>query len=269
LKCSTFTKNENCRSDDCFWLYNDSEGEGGSCKEKDDNLLACSDVKRSTQCPLSLSGVSKLENNKCIWVLDMCYDVENTCESITENEDLCETNGAAVGTNGNISCVWGKNNLGNGICAEKNSLSCDDYVTELGCTWSETNNIELKIVCEWNDTTFQCTDSPECGSLKGEGLTCESYKSQRGQCFFNGEGRVTTWEKTCSDSADFVNCNQFTILSICIYANKNLFTKLPGSLQNPCIWSPANNNCKAQEESSVNAVCNTKYNLYYFFFFIN
>jgi hypothetical protein len=27
LKCSTFTKSEKCRSDDCFWLYNESEGE--------------------------------------------------------------------------------------------------------------------------------------------------------------------------------------------------------------------------------------------------
>jgi hypothetical protein len=126
----------------------------------------------------------------------------------------------------------------------------------LGCTWSGIDDIELKMVCEWNDTTFpHCTDSPECSNLKGEGLVCENYKSQKGQCFFNGEGNTTTKEKTCSDSADFVSCNQFTSLSICIYANKDLFTKLPGSLQIPCTWNAANNSCKAQEEISADIVC--------------
>jgi hypothetical protein len=263
LKCSTFTESESCRSDDCFWLYN---GEEGSCEEKDDELLGCSDVKRSDQCPSS--NVNSLKEKKCIWALNACYDVKNTCESITENRDVCETSGAAVGTNGGISCVWGKDSLGSGICAEKNSLSCDDYVRELGCTWSWTDDITLKTVCKW-DAVFKCTDSPECGGLKGEGLTCESYKSQKGQCFFNGDGIITTKGKTCSDSADFVNCNQFTILSVCTYANKNLFTKLPGSLQIPCVWNANNNSCKAQEETSVNIVCNTWYNVLYFFFVIN
>jgi hypothetical protein len=27
LKYSTFTETESCRSDDCFWLYNEAEGE--------------------------------------------------------------------------------------------------------------------------------------------------------------------------------------------------------------------------------------------------
>jgi hypothetical protein len=46
LKCSTSTESESCRSDDYFWLYNENIGEKGNCKEKDDNLLIYSDVKK-------------------------------------------------------------------------------------------------------------------------------------------------------------------------------------------------------------------------------
>jgi hypothetical protein len=109
LKCSTFTESESCRSDDCFWLYNESTGEEGNCKEKIDNLLTCSDVKRSNQCPLS--NVNNLKEKKCIWVLNTCYDVKSTCESITANGDVCEIEGAAIETNENIlKCLWLKEN---------------------------------------------------------------------------------------------------------------------------------------------------------------
>jgi hypothetical protein len=109
LKCSTFSESESCRSDDCFWLYNGSTGEKGSCKEKDDGLLRCSDVKRLDQCPLS--NVNNLKEKKCIWVLNTCYDVKSTCESVTANEDVCETKGVAIETNGNtLKCLWLKEN---------------------------------------------------------------------------------------------------------------------------------------------------------------
>jgi hypothetical protein len=116
--------------------------------------------------------------------------------------------------------------------------------------------MESKIVCEWNDIIPECIDSAECSSLKGEGLICENYKSQKGICFFNGDGKITTNEKSCSDSMDIINCNQFTSLSICIYANKNLFTKFPGNLQNPCTWDPVSGNCNEREEPTyVDNVC--------------
>jgi hypothetical protein len=105
LKCSAFTESEKCRSDDCFWLYNESEGEEGNCKEKDDNNLRCDDAKRSNQCPLS--DVNNLKEKKCIWVLNRCYDVKSTCESITVGGDICEANGAAVTSNGDtLKCSW-------------------------------------------------------------------------------------------------------------------------------------------------------------------
>jgi hypothetical protein len=94
-----------CRSDDCFWLYNESEGEEGSCKDKDDSNLSCDDVKRPSQC--ALSNVDNLKEKKCIWVLNTCYNVMTTCESITVNGDVCETNGSAVSSSGEtLKCLW-------------------------------------------------------------------------------------------------------------------------------------------------------------------
>jgi hypothetical protein len=89
-------------------LYSGGEGEEGSCKEKDDNSLSCDDIKRSSQCPLS--SVDNLKEKKCIWILNKCYDVKNTCESITD-EEICEAEGSAIETNGNtLNCLWLKEN---------------------------------------------------------------------------------------------------------------------------------------------------------------
>jgi hypothetical protein len=126
LKCSAFTESETCQSDDCFWLYSESEGERGNCEEKDDDLLTCSDVKRSYQCPLS--GISKLENNKCIWVLDMCYDVKDTCKSVI-NKDICESEGVARGTNGILNCLWLKENTTRNVSGKcENQVRLKDII---------------------------------------------------------------------------------------------------------------------------------------------
>jgi hypothetical protein len=146
--------------------------------------------------------------------------------------------------------------MGNGICAEENSLTCNNYATVLGCTWSEADGIGLKAVCKWDSSVSECVDSPECGSLKGEGLTCENYKSQKGSCFFNGDSKTTTNENSCSDSMDITNCNQLASVNLCTFANKDFFPKLYGILQNPCTFDANSNSCKAWEEGiSVDSVC--------------
>jgi hypothetical protein len=68
--------------------------------------LRCDEAKRSNQCPLS--NVNNLKEKKCIWALNTCYDVKSTCESITANEDVCETNGAAVNSSSGdtLKCLW-------------------------------------------------------------------------------------------------------------------------------------------------------------------
>jgi hypothetical protein len=39
--------------------------------------------------------------------LNTCYDVKNTCGSITTNGDVCKTEGAVIETNENIlKCLW-------------------------------------------------------------------------------------------------------------------------------------------------------------------
>jgi hypothetical protein len=53
--------------------------------EKSDGNLRCDDARRSNQCPLS--DVINLLEKKCIWVLNICYDVKNTWECI-RNRDV-------------------------------------------------------------------------------------------------------------------------------------------------------------------------------------
>jgi hypothetical protein len=98
-------------------LYSESTGENGICKEKDDEFLRCSDAKRSNQCPLS--NINNLKESKCVWVVNTCYDVKSDCESITANEDACETEGAAIETNGDmLKCLWLKQNTTKNIVAK-------------------------------------------------------------------------------------------------------------------------------------------------------
>jgi hypothetical protein len=113
-------------------------------------------------------------------------------------------------------CVWGRDDLNNEICVMKNNLECNNYLTTLGCTWSNVNENEYKKkrICKWDDDASpHCTNSPGCGDLKMEGLVCKDYISDKGVCFFNGEDDVITEANGCSDSVDIDDCNQFTSLT--------------------------------------------------------
>jgi hypothetical protein len=177
----------------------------------------------------------------------------NTKKSAIHCEDILTSNQceSSVISDLNLLCVWGSDSLGYGICAEKNTLICNDYLTMLGCTWSEINDSDLKSVCKWDENKSpQCINSLECGDLKEEGLICEDFKSQKGQCFFNGEGRTTTHEKSCSNAIEITNCNQFTSYTLCSFSNRTMYTELPGKLLFPCSWDVMNSECKFQEDVS-------------------
>jgi hypothetical protein len=66
---------------DCFWLYNGEEigSSDGTCREKNDSTLSCSDAKRSDQC--NKSDVDKFESN-CLWLLENAVSqVGSRCEN--------------------------------------------------------------------------------------------------------------------------------------------------------------------------------------------
>jgi hypothetical protein len=151
-----------------------------------------------------------------------------------------------------LACTWGKNNLNEEICAVKNSLECDDYLTISGCSWSVIGKNDLRMLCEWNkETTSQCGNSKECGRLMKEGLiVCEDYTSEKGPCFFNGESSGLAVEKPCSDVVDIISCDLFLSVVGCTYANRSLFMYLPSNLELPCTWNVENKKCEPKEEKS-------------------
>jgi hypothetical protein len=64
----------------CFWLYNNTSGYLGGCRNKADQTLECNDAKRSGQC--RLTDVNKLNGN-CFWLEgNSSIPVSARCEEI-------------------------------------------------------------------------------------------------------------------------------------------------------------------------------------------
>jgi hypothetical protein len=138
--------------------------------------------------------------------------------------------------------VWGKNGSGDFGCVVENSLKCDDYLTISGCTWSDVTVDNLKMICEWSNETMRCSNSAKCESLKEVSLLCESYTSDNGKCFYNGENEITALEKSCSNILDVTDCDFLKSRLICLDAIKEIYSNLPGTLEFPCVWD-AKNGC--------------------------
>jgi hypothetical protein len=135
-------------------------------------------------------------------------------------------------------CVWGKSNENNdGICGIKNTLKCEDHLTISGCTYDGSSDSELKMVCEWDNTAFHCSNSSKCNLLSEDNLDCANFKSEKGPCFFNRETNRTKFGRPCSDVVDITDCNQFLSSDVCRIANKNVFVELSGDPPYPCVWT--------------------------------
>jgi hypothetical protein len=157
----------------------------------------------------------------------------NKCESVELSEKR--------------KCVWGRDSFGNGMCVPKDSLKCDDYLSSIGCLWGVTDKSEL-MICRWDEQTNQCYNSEGCEFIREEGKICEEYVSKKGGCFFNGEGVITTAGKTCSNIIDIKSCSEFLFPTLCILADKSLYTQLFGNSRNPCIWDVEKQECISKKE---------------------
>jgi hypothetical protein len=156
----------------CFWLFgnNNEQSNDGVCRAKNDMQLACSDVKRSSQC--QLSGVDKLDT-ECVWVVteavgQECQQVKSSCEDITQGPATCNYAGAAKSGTDTLSCLW----VGGAAtsCQEVKS-SCDSLITQPVC---ETPGAA---VVDGGGTPLKCVwtaSSGQDGECKEE--VCYMYK---------------------------------------------------------------------------------------------
>jgi hypothetical protein len=63
---------------DCFWLYDGSWGDSGSCKSKNNGSLGCSDAKRSDQC--TNTNINNFGNN-CLWIKNETNETRDICKT--------------------------------------------------------------------------------------------------------------------------------------------------------------------------------------------
>jgi hypothetical protein len=170
---------------DCFWLYNgdESEGNDGICKEKQDDEIECSDAKRQGQCS-TITGINNLGSSKCVWVNDettghKCQQIQNSCESI-EREITCNFLGASKLESPEmvLSCFWlhssSEINGENGRCRERidNDLECGDVKDHDQCLSGLEQTFldgkcdvidgECKITCEAIMVNTSCINRVDC-----------------------------------------------------------------------------------------------------------
>jgi hypothetical protein len=283
LKCSNFVGSGSC-TDDCFWLYNETSGVDGSCKEKNDNLLKCENVKRKEQC--TLSDVLNLGNN-CFWLYNQASGVDGICKERNDNSLQCsdaQREGQCTLSDvlnlGN-NCVWV-----NGECLsveEKcemitNSFVCDtDGCVKSGkCIWVEEEEPGLKCqgvkencevvtteascihpgIAKLEETNFVCVwvevEETRCQTVRD---SCESVKTEN-SC--NSPGIVNN--KNCiwiDEELDDIKCQEIkdsceliSTEATCNYFNETKFDVLD------CFWlfNRNDNNgggCKWKNDSSL------------------
>jgi hypothetical protein len=170
LRCRELITKDACdnngnggRSDDCFWLYekNLNEGDdGGICKDKEDEFLECSLVKRENQCNDEFLSGTFLEN-KCIYE-EGEGGCKWRCEEIQEDN---KCSGSGTGERGN-DCTWIYSNISesnySGNCYPKNK-------TDIEC-----NTIIRETQCESGGGFNKLKDDNECTFIEdGNGGTCE------------------------------------------------------------------------------------------------
>jgi hypothetical protein len=77
LECLKVYRSSQCTQNDvdkfntnCYWIYNESSGEGGTCYSKENTSLTCGDIKRSEQCTDGV-GIINLAD-KCALYSGIC-----------------------------------------------------------------------------------------------------------------------------------------------------------------------------------------------------
>jgi hypothetical protein len=278
FKCWTFTSEESCIDDDCFWLYNESEGEEGTCKEKDDSNFICDELQRESQC--ALSNVYNLELN-CLWVkrdkYEKCIKTEITCNELPGF--LCEEyeKGSEDITGLNVIDSWcfvNDEKKENGLCVShkifvddcnviRNKRVCENadelFDFKYGCSWVKEDDgkehcIESEKSGECSDFTTlkECLESSEhfCSWVKiGNYYSCVLEKSaELCEYYMDVNG--------CSETIGRDRCTWNLTVGKCLGASKSCeeydsYNKCK-SVSDKCFWNGAdsskNGRCVSLEE---------------------
>jgi hypothetical protein len=169
----------------CIWTESSSETSSGICETQ----TACDIIKIENDCK-SITSTETEEIIACIWIKSSTIDESGNCRVIKtrcndiNDKDMCETEGAAVSSEGiNISCLWIESSI-EGINGCKTiQSSCDDIYDKdicetegsamsgtprlnLECFWLYTSNRGHGICKETSDSTLECNDAiikEQCG----------------------------------------------------------------------------------------------------------
>jgi hypothetical protein len=282
LKCLTFTESENYRNDDCFWLYDENEGEEGSCKEKDDSSLRCSEVVRGGQCTqadveafdgkcwwngeVNGSGVClSLEDEYTCGILSsfICDNYEITSSSLIVTDEPCFYNGDKNTVSPEDKC-----------CSMSEVIQCGDIHTnglfEIGkhyCGDSKDIFTWMKgTPCMWvieddDGGAGKCVQVKSCSDLTGikNASQCSDHTSLKGNCFFNGDVQVGNTNVRCSDVVDVMRCGDLLEMGLCVYAKRDTYPNLTiDSLSSStmyCMWDGEKNTCVSKNSFKADMQC--------------
>jgi hypothetical protein len=88
-----------------------------------------------------------------------------------------------------LYCVWEDDS-----CEPDDSVECSEYASDTDCVVSS-----ARVVCKW-DEGEKCTDALHCSDFKTTDFKCEEVVSNKGKCFYNGDGLNNP--RPCSDVVD-------------------------------------------------------------------
>jgi hypothetical protein len=179
--CNSITNLNEC-SEDCFWLYSETSGTSGTCKDKSDNKLECAQAKRSDQC--TDNSINKFGSDNCIWISEetttKCQEVKDSCNQIT-SQPTC----LASGSTKSGECIW--TNWEGGSCDTVKD-SCNEIITKSTCLTLGAIKTDInELSCFWlfSNESDDDSDSGFCFSKNNESLICSQAKRQE-QCI-NGD----------------------------------------------------------------------------------
>jgi hypothetical protein len=265
-------------------LYNDSTGEKGGCKEKEDGSLRCSDVVRAEQCT---QADVKSFNGRCWWNGEangfgvclslegeytcgrlspfICNDYEITSSSLIVADGPCFYNGDRNTDDPEDKCrsmseIIGCGDIHTNSLFEIEKHYCDDakdiftWIKEGGCMW---------VIQDDDGSTGMCVQVESCFDLVGikNGSQCSGLSSVKGNCFFNGDVQIDNPRMRCSDVVDVVRCGDILEMGLCVNARKNTYPNLIiDSLSSPstlyCMWEDEKNSCISKNAFKGGLECN-------------
>jgi hypothetical protein len=211
----------------CYWDDNNT------CLDMLDTNISrtCSEYKSIEQCNYHFS----VDEGECFWNDIDKSDEKNACKStnlISNCSTICTNDVAGINSH---FCSGGSDvfDISSEICRWSGS----DVVIVEGCNCE---GIEIPPTCKDLFLNERITPSE-----------CKTFKSEEGNCFFNGNTENYSGEFVCSSTSLITKCGDLLDSSLCKYAKKYIYINLESSTSSSfssflCLWDYEEGVCESK-----------------------